>query len=240
MEGTEATCMPCVQRLEQIEGFPTTHLAHDDSVRPVPQRCLQQVADGHGWQSGLFPAGFKPHEVALANVEFRYVFDKENSFIIRNGISKDIQKRSLATACASADEDILAVADLLAEQYGSFCAERAVFNKVSHREVSGVKFADRQRNSIDAARWKHCGHAAPIWQAGIQDRLLFGDIIPQSAGNVLHCRIQSLLRKYDSINCFKFTISLDENSGAGVHHNFIERNGELEAVDGIEIGRAHV
>jgi len=47
MEGTETPCMSCVQCLEQIEGFSTTHLAHDDSVRPVTQRCLQQVADGH-------------------------------------------------------------------------------------------------------------------------------------------------------------------------------------------------
>src|SRR5438552_11246206 len=113
MEGTETPSMSCIQRLQQIKGFPTTHLAHDDSVRPVAKRCLQQVADGHGWQSGLFATGFKPHEVALANVEFRRVFDKENPFIIRDGVSKDIQERGLSTASTSADEDVLTVADLL-------------------------------------------------------------------------------------------------------------------------------
>jgi len=33
-------------------------------------------------------------------------------------------------------------------------------------------------DSVNTARWEHCGHALPIWQAGIQDRLLFGDIVP--------------------------------------------------------------
>jgi len=126
--------MSCVQCLKQIEGFPTTYLSHDDSVRPVAQRCLQQVAHGHGWQSGLFAAGFKPYQVALANVEFRRVFNQENPFIIRNGVSKDIQKRSFSTARTSADENVLTAADLLAEQYGGFLAEGS-----RSRSISGMR-----------------------------------------------------------------------------------------------------
>jgi hypothetical protein len=41
------------------------------------------------------PRVFKPDEVALANVMFRSVFDKQNPFVMRNGISKAIQKRRL-------------------------------------------------------------------------------------------------------------------------------------------------
>jgi hypothetical protein len=131
MKRTEATSVPCVQGLEQIKGFSTTHFADDDSVRPVAQSGLQQVADGHGWQSSLFAAGFQSHQVGLSDVQFSRVLDQQNPFINGDRISEDIQKRSLSAAGSSADKDVLPTPDLLLEQLSSDGAQSSVFDKVT-------------------------------------------------------------------------------------------------------------
>ncbi len=48
MEGTETPCMSCVQRLEQIKGFPTAHFSDNNCVWSVTQSSFQQVADCYG------------------------------------------------------------------------------------------------------------------------------------------------------------------------------------------------
>jgi hypothetical protein len=78
VKSTQAACMSCVQRLEQVKGFPAAHLTDNNPVRPVAQGCFQQIADCHCGYSRLLTARFKSYQVALANVQLGGVFDKQN------------------------------------------------------------------------------------------------------------------------------------------------------------------
>ena len=44
--------MPGVESLEQVIGRSVTDFAHDDSIGPVPQGCLQQIADRDAFARG--------------------------------------------------------------------------------------------------------------------------------------------------------------------------------------------
>src|SRR5437016_10161763 len=71
VNGAQTSKVTCVQRLKQVEGLRASHLAHQNSIRPMAKRRAHQVGDRHGrewrflakWR--LFAARLKPQKVWL-------------------------------------------------------------------------------------------------------------------------------------------------------------------------------
>jgi len=92
--------MTCVWELQEIECFTPAYLTEDDPVGTVAEGCFQEIADAHSRQAVLWLPGFEANEVVLAHLNFRGVFDEENSLILGNEFSKNIQKSCLARPSA--------------------------------------------------------------------------------------------------------------------------------------------
>jgi hypothetical protein len=85
-----------IQQLEEVEGFPSPDLTHNDAVWPVTQRRPQQVTDGDRWRGRLPSSGLEPDQVAFADVDFCRVFNENNAFFVRNEVSQNIEQGGLA------------------------------------------------------------------------------------------------------------------------------------------------
>ena len=80
---------PVFRSCKKIEGFAAANLTKNDAVRAVAEGCFQEVADGHCRKAVLFPAGFKPNEIFLRQLNFGRVFDNEDSLVLGNEFSED-------------------------------------------------------------------------------------------------------------------------------------------------------
>ena len=96
MNRRERTRVARVEELKQVERFSSANFTEDDAVRPVAKRCLQQVSDRDRRKIRLRLASLETDEVWLFELDFRRVFDEENSVVIRNELSQGIQERRLS------------------------------------------------------------------------------------------------------------------------------------------------
>jgi hypothetical protein len=209
-----------IKSLKQVEGLSTANFADDDAIWTVSQRGLQQIPYRYRRETALLMSSLEADQVALADIQLGGVLNEQNSFVIRNEISQDIQQSGLSRSSSSADQDILPIGDSFTETIGNGSVQGAVADQVVHREMSCIEFANCERDAINAARRKDRGDAASVWKSRIQDWLGFGNVISQAAGDVLDCRIEGLLGDRDAGNRHKLTVFLNEYPGTGIDHDF--------------------
>src|SRR5262245_43654001 len=107
VNGAQAAEMPGVECLQKVEGFRPANLADEDAIRPVPQGRPEQVSDGHRGQRRLLPerslgaSRFQSKYVWFVEVDFRSLFDENDSIAIRNVGGQRVQKRRLSGAGAA-------------------------------------------------------------------------------------------------------------------------------------------
>ena len=89
--------MPGIQKLEEVERLSPANLAEDDSVGPMAKGCFQEIPNRHRRQPVLRLPGFKANEIVLSHVNLGGVLDQQNSFVLRNELSEDVQESRFAT-----------------------------------------------------------------------------------------------------------------------------------------------
>ena len=95
MDSRETTGVSCVEELQEIEDFSSAYFTKDDSVGPVAKGGFEEVPDGNGRQTLLRLPRFETDKVVPVHVNFRRVFDEEDTFIERDELSEDIEHLSL-------------------------------------------------------------------------------------------------------------------------------------------------
>jgi hypothetical protein len=98
--------MPCVEELQEIEGLSSTYFAKDDPVRPVAKGGFEEVPDGDGGQTVLGLPRFESDQVVLGQVNFRRVFDEEDTFIGQDELPEYIEHRSFPGSGTPSDENV--------------------------------------------------------------------------------------------------------------------------------------
>src|SRR5262245_62156762 len=113
VNGAQAAEMTGVERLQKIEGFRPANLANQNAIRSVPQGRAEQISDGDRGQRRLLPerslgsSRFQSKYVRFVEVNFRSLFDENDSIAIRNVGGQRVQKRRLSRAGAARDKDVL-------------------------------------------------------------------------------------------------------------------------------------
>src|SRR5215469_1014896 len=110
--------MTCVQKLQEVEGLPTANLAKNDAVRPVPEGSLEQVAYRYRGPSSLGLTSFQTNEIRVGDSNFRGVLDQQDSFLSRDKPGQGVEHGGFATACCTADEDVLPRQDVVFQTVG--------------------------------------------------------------------------------------------------------------------------
>src|ERR1700687_3164259 len=144
--------MPCVEELQEIEGLSSTYFAKDDSVRPVAKGGFEEVPDGDGGQTVLRLPRFESDQVVLGHVNFRRVFDKEDTFVGRDELPEDIEHCSFPGSGTASDQNVLSSENVVFELIGEPSFQCSCLNEVFHAKVAGVEFPDGQSHAVYTAR----------------------------------------------------------------------------------------
>jgi hypothetical protein len=78
-----------VQELEEVECLTAPDFAKDNSIRPMTERCLQQISNGDGSQTVLRLAGLKANKVGVRHADLSRVFDEEDALVGRDEFPED-------------------------------------------------------------------------------------------------------------------------------------------------------
>src|SRR5271167_167535 len=114
--------MPCVEELQEVEGLSSAYFTEDDPVGPMTKGGFEEVPDGDGGQTVLRLPRFESDQVVLGQVNFRRVFDEEDTFIGWDELAKDIEHRSFPGSGTPSDENV-------------FPGENVVFELVGERPL---------------------------------------------------------------------------------------------------------
>src|SRR6266576_3821942 len=157
--------MPCVEELQEIEGLSSTYFAKDDSVRPVAKGGFEEVPDGDGGQTVLRLPRFETDQVVLVHVNFRGVFDEEDTFIGWDELSEDIEHRGFPGSSTPSDENVFPRENVVFELVGERLLQCSCQNEVLNTEVPGIEFPDSQSHAVKATRRNDCRDAAAVREA---------------------------------------------------------------------------
>src|SRR6266403_2337833 len=157
--------MPCVEELQEIEGLSSTYFAKDDSVRPVAKGGFEEVPDGDSGQTVLRLPRFESDQVVLGQVNFRGVFDEEDTFIGRDELSEDIDHCSFPGSGTPSDENVFPSENVVLELVGEPPLQCSCLNEVLNAKVAGVEFPDGQSHAVYTARRNDGCNAAAIGEA---------------------------------------------------------------------------
>lgn len=116
--------MARVEELEQVKRLAAANLAEDDSVGPVTQGSLEKIPNRDGWQPVLRLPRFKPDKVRLLQLNFRRVFDEENSLVVPNEFAEDVEQGRFSCPGAAADKDVFTGANVAFELLSESLVER--------------------------------------------------------------------------------------------------------------------
>src|SRR5207302_6346147 len=103
---------------QEIEGLSSTYFAKDDSVRPVAKGGFEEIPDGDGRQTILRLPRFETDQVVLGHVNFRRVFDEEDTFIGGDKLSEDIEHRGFSRSGTPSDENVFPGENVVFELVG--------------------------------------------------------------------------------------------------------------------------
>src|SRR3954451_11521578 len=94
MHGRDRPGVPGVQSIQKVEGLTTSDFADDQAIRPMPQGCLDQVANGDRWNrlcAGAVDLLFAPLEakdIRMIRLQARRVFKNPRAFMLRNQVDE--------------------------------------------------------------------------------------------------------------------------------------------------------
>src|SRR5260370_33122631 len=98
--------MPWVEEVQGIEGLSSAYFTQDDSVGPVTKGGFEEIPDGDGRQTILRLPCFETDQVVLGHVNFRRVFDEEDTFVGWDELSEDIEHRGFPRSGTPSDENV--------------------------------------------------------------------------------------------------------------------------------------
>src|SRR6266853_5995924 len=154
--------MPCVEELQEIEGLSSAYFTQDDSVRPVTKGGFEEIPDGDGRQTILRLPCFETDQVVLVHVNFRGVFDEEDTFVGWDELSEDIEHRGFPRSGTPSDENVFPCENVVFELVGERLLQCSCLNEVLNAKVSGVEFPDGQSHAVYASRRNDGRDAAAI------------------------------------------------------------------------------
>ena len=134
VDGGERTVMAGIHRIEQRARFTAANLSQDDAVWAVAQSGLQQMIECDGIFMGI-GLGLGRKNVRFPDVQFRRVFDDQDTFVLWNAIGQHIEQGGFARAGPARDEDVVATTDSFCQSSCLLFIQHLPFDQVSHREV---------------------------------------------------------------------------------------------------------
>src|SRR5260370_23913527 len=151
-----------------------------------------------------------------------------------NGCPGDYQEGGFRGTCPTTDEDVLACEHPVFEAVSEGAVESTCPNQILHLEVASVELADRERHAAETARRDHRCYSAAIGQPRVKNGLRFGDVVAETASDILHGDHKRFLSDGDARHVLKEALVFDEHAVGTIHHHLADRIIENEVLDRLE------
>src|SRR5258708_6299698 len=129
--------------------------------------CFQKIPDRHRRQAVLRLPSLESNQILLSHLNLGSVLDQQNSFVLRDELSDDVQERRLTTPGSSSNEDVFSCQDIILKLVRKPSFEGPAFDEVVDTEMPGVELSNGQGYSVQTAGRNDSGDTTPIRQPGI-------------------------------------------------------------------------
>ena len=221
------TVMAGVHSLQEVEGFRSAHLAHDDAFRPHTQAVLDQVA--HGDLAFAFQIGrarFEAHRVRLLQLQLGGVLAGDDALVAVDELGEAIEQRGLAGAGAAGDDGVdPAAADHL-EDLAALGRDGAESHELFEGQLVLLELADGERRSVDGERRHDHVDTRTVGQARVADRRGFVDAAADLADDALADVEELLIVAEADAGFLDLALDFDVGRARAVHHDVgdVDRN----------------
>lgn len=167
--------MARIQELEKIECFTSPDFSQQYSVGAVTKRSFQQIANRDGRSSILFAARLETDQVLVMQLDLRRVLDQQDAFVRGNELSECSQQCGLACPGAPAQQDVVALKQMVFQPIGEIAVESPAANEIfkfepAEGECTGSTGAFLERvpdtEWTDILRWLHSAVRGWFFQLG--------------------------------------------------------------------------
>src|SRR5579884_813561 len=192
MDRRERSAVAGVHGLQQVVAAFIADFSHDDPVRAMAKSSGHKLACGYCNlpRNGLdcLPA----NRVGMGNLQLSGLLDHNEPFLKRNMVEQRLHQRCLARACSTADEATLPLANETHDGIPNLHRESPGFNEFIRGEPT-VEFTNGERWSSDGRGSADDGNAGTVWQPGIEDWILAGQVLSEDARNALNGCLQAFI-----------------------------------------------
>src|SRR5437879_4400500 len=129
MNGGQRPAMTGIQGIEKDASFTTANLAHDDAVGPMTKCGLEQVGKTDGSLVGI-KLGFSGDHVRLLYVQLRRILENHDTLFRWYEPGQHIQKRCLARAGATGNQDVVTLSNREGESRSLLPAQHVAFEEI--------------------------------------------------------------------------------------------------------------
>jgi hypothetical protein len=156
-----------------------------------------------------------------------------------DGGREDVEDGGLAGAGPAGDQEVLPGGDRPDEDLRRLGGDGPPLQEVLHREVLGREAADGEGDAVEGDGLEDGRDAAPVVEAGVQDRLGLGDVVGEVAGDRLG-RGEELGLGQPGVDRDELACTLDEHAAVAVDHDLGDGVVEEVGPDRLQEGQDQV
>src|SRR6185437_5481281 len=165
-----------IHRLQHVEGFFAAALAEDDAVGTHAQCVFHEFALSNlALAFNVRRPRLHAADMGLLQLQFRCVFDRQQTFLFGNERGKRVEHGRLARTGAARNNGCDARLDRRSQHLGHSRAQRADFHELGEIEWLLGKLTDRDEGAIDTDRTHRDVDARAVQQARVAERVRFID-----------------------------------------------------------------
>src|SRR5271167_387084 len=127
--------------------------------------CLQEIPDRHRRQAVLRLPCLEANQILLSHLDFGSVLDQQNSFVLRDELSDEVQECRLATPGSSSNEDVFARQHIILKLVSKPSFQGSDLDEVLDAKVPSVQLTNGQRHTVQTTGRNDGGDTVPIRQS---------------------------------------------------------------------------
>src|SRR5713101_6822286 len=133
--------------------------------------CFQKIPDCYRRQPVLRLPGLESNQVLVSHLNLGGVLDQQNSFVLRDEFSDDVQQSRLAAPGSARNKDVLVRQHIILQPVGKPSFESPGLHEVVDAEMPRVELSNCQSDAVQTAWRNDGGDAAPIRQSRVENGL---------------------------------------------------------------------
>jgi hypothetical protein len=220
MHRSHRAVMARVHRLQQIEGFRTAYLAHDDAFGTHTKAVSHQIA--HVDLALAFEIGrarLQTHDMGLLQLQLGGVLASDDALVHVDIGGQTVEQGRLARTRAARNDDVTARTPDHGEHARPFRRDGAEAHQIVERQLVFAEFSDGKGWSVERERRGDDVDTRAVRKARIADRRAFIDAAANLTYDALADVHELRIVAETNIGELHLAADFDEHARSPVHHD---------------------